>query len=175
MSDVNLARELAAQAGIRYPTDKASGYPYVLTCDFMVTTSYGLKARTVKMTSELDNERTLEKLEIERRYWVRQGIDWKIVTEREIPYQKARNIEWLYTSHGFDTLNEFSQARDKLRRLLLRGEYSIIEAAETIEREYELSTGTGLQLFKQLVLNRVLVVNLNEPLNLHAKGALDAA
>jgi len=26
----------------------------------------------------------LEKLEIERRYWFKQGIDWKIITENEL-------------------------------------------------------------------------------------------
>ena len=175
LSDVSLACELAAQAGIRYPVDKVSGYPYVLTCDFMVTTPDGLRARTVKMTSELHNERTLEKLEIERRFWLRQGIDWKIVTEREIAYQKAKNIEWLYTSRDFDAMNEFSQARDMLRLLLLQGKYSVVEAAWMIESEYKLSAGTGLQVFKQLVINRVLKVNLDEPLNLNVKGALDAA
>jgi hypothetical protein len=101
LSDLECAVKVAAQAGIKYPTDRVSGYTYMMTCDFMLTTTNGYNARTVKMSSELSNPRTLEKLEIERRYWLEQGVDWKIVTEREIPFQKAKNIEWLYTAQDW--------------------------------------------------------------------------
>ena len=82
--DLDSAAAIAARAGIKYPADNISGFPYVLTTDFMITTNQGLKARTVKMSSELNKERVLEKLEIERRYWEGNGIGWKIVTENEI-------------------------------------------------------------------------------------------
>ena len=174
LSDLELAVRIASQAGIRYPVDRVSGYPFVMTCDFMITTIDGIKARTIKMTSELNNTRTLEKLEIERRYWLKQGIDWKIVTEREISSQKAKNIEWLYTALGIEDLlcesEDVVKARDLLLRLLRRDEYSIFEATQAIEREYMLISGMGMQLFKQLVLSRKIDVNLNEPLNITAKG-----
>ena len=174
LSNLELAVKIAAQAGIRYPTDNISGYPYVLTCDFMITTEGGLKARTVKMTSELENKRTLEKLEIERRYWDAQSIEWKLVTEREIPYQKARNIEWLYAAHGFDLeaieLYKLPQAWDMMTTAFLSGEYSILETTQVIEVKYHLVAGAGLLMFKQLVLDKVLTIDLNEPLNLNSKG-----
>ena len=75
MTDLELAVRLASEAGIRYPRDSVSNFPYVLTCDFMVRTKDGFKARTVKPSSTLNNTRTLEKLEIERRYWAEKGID----------------------------------------------------------------------------------------------------
>jgi hypothetical protein len=52
----------------------------------------------MKCSAELKNRRTVEKLEIERRYWAALGIDWAIVTEHEIPLQKCRNIELIDTS-----------------------------------------------------------------------------
>ena len=175
LSDIELAVKIAAQAGIRYPADNVSGYPYVLTCDFMITTEDGLKARTVKLASELDNKRTLEKLEIERRYWEAKNIEWKLVTEREIPYQKAKNIEWLYAAHGgnpktSDTY-KLSLAWDMISTILLSGEHSIIDATQAVEAKFQLFAGTGLMLFKRLVLDKVLTINLDEPLNLNAKGA----
>ena len=174
LSDLELAVKIAAQAGIRYPVDNISGYPYVLTCDFMITTEGGLKARTVKMTSELENKRTLEKLEIERRYWDAQSIEWKLVTEREIPYQKARNIEWLYAANGFNLedfeLYKLPQALDMMTTVFSSGECSILEATQVVEVEYRLVAGAGLLLFKQLVLDKVLTIDLNEPLNLNSKG-----
>jgi len=73
--DVTFAADIARRAGISYPRDNVSGFPYVLTCDFMVTTQEGLRARTIKCTTDLRNPRTVEKLEIERRYWAYQGVD----------------------------------------------------------------------------------------------------
>jgi hypothetical protein len=173
LSDLSCAVNIATQAGIKYPADKASGYPYVLTCDFMITTPGGMKARTVKMLSELNNARTLEKLEIERRYWIAQGIDWKIVTEREIPRQKAKNIEWLYTAQDFCAVSyESEKAHDMMLQLLLCGKYSVIEAAHIIEIEFMLPAGIGLQLFKQVVLERKYDIDLNKPLHLHTKGVV---
>ena len=62
----------------------------------MISTKSGLKARTIKCSSELSKRRTIEKLEIERRYWQRMGIDWKVVTEHDMSIVKIRNIEWLH-------------------------------------------------------------------------------
>lgn len=36
------------------------------------------------MASDLEKKKTLERLEIERRYWIAKGIDWGIVTQKEI-------------------------------------------------------------------------------------------
>jgi len=175
LSDLECAVNIAAQAGIKYPTDKVSGYPYILTCDFMISTAEGLKARTVKMSTELGKPRTLEKLEIERRYWLAQGIDWKIVTEWNISFQKARNIEWLYTAQNFCKSRELTQARYMLLQLLLNGKYSIFEAVQMVEGEYILNPGMGLQMFKQLVLDRKITIDLNEPLDLNARGVAKVA
>ncbi len=70
LSNLECAVSVAPQAGINYPTDHVSGYPDVMTCDFMVTTKDGVKARTIKTTTALSNRRTIENLEIERRYWL---------------------------------------------------------------------------------------------------------
>lgn len=176
LSDLEYAVSIASKAGIKYPADQISGYPYVLTCDFMVTTKEGLKARTIKMTTELSKKRTLEKLEIERRYWLAKRIDWKIVTEHEIPLQKAKNIEWLYTAQDCCVqIHNSARVQNVLRQLLLNGKYSIIEAAQMIEEKYMLVAGMGIQLFKQLVLSGAIIVNLDEPLNLNERGVITVA
>jgi len=173
LSDLDFAVAVAAQAGIKYPIDNVSGYPYIMTCDFMITTITGMKARTIKMAEELENPRTIEKLEIERRYWAKQGIDWRIVTEHEISRQKAKNIEWLFTAEGFTISGrneyELENIRCALLNLLRHGDFSVIEAANIIESEFLLAAGTGLQLFKQLVLEKRLVIDLNLPMNLNSK------
>jgi len=83
--------------------DKKTGCPYVLTTTFLITvklkngkTSYA--ARSVKSSKILERKTTLEKLEMERRYWQIKGVDWAIVTEKDINRDKAKNIEWALSS-----------------------------------------------------------------------------
>jgi len=170
LSDLKRAVKIAAHAGIKYPTDIVSGYPYVMTCDFMITTKDGHKARTVKQSSELSNPRVLEKLEIERRYWLEQGIDWKIVTENEISYRKAKNIEWLYTAQDFVITDELLPATDMMRTMLKSDNLTVVQIAEAVENEFLLNPGMGLLLFKLLALDGVVSINLNEPINVCQKG-----
>src|SRR3990172_4233468 len=79
---------IAEQIGVRHPTDPRTRHSVVMTTDFLVDVQRAdgiiQQARTVKPAGRLDNSRTLEKLEIERRYWQSRDVDWGIVTEREI-------------------------------------------------------------------------------------------
>ncbi|MCL2427197.1 MAG: TnsA endonuclease N-terminal domain-containing protein [Oscillospiraceae bacterium] len=147
--DMELAMELALKASIRYPRDSNSGFPYVLTCDFMISTVNGYKARTIKNSSELSKKRTLEKLEIERRYWDALGIDWKIVTEHEIDYQKAKHIEWLYTSSILPVHLTEPEYRASIIDWVKAT--STQQAAAWFDERYEFPAGSGLLLIKHLM------------------------
>ncbi|WP_394884242.1 TnsA endonuclease N-terminal domain-containing protein [Clostridium butyricum] len=82
--------------------DKESGIPYVLTTSFLITLKengkYRYVARSVKSASEMDKKIAIEKFQIEKRYWNKKGIDWGIVTQKEIPLIKAKNIEWVHSA-----------------------------------------------------------------------------
>jgi len=129
----------------------------------MITTTDGLKARTVKCASELQNQRTVEKLEIERRYWEYIGVDWKIVTEHEIPKQKCRNIEWLYVSADIPEYLSNNQIRQELF-YQINSAVSIAMAVETIDNRFELPPGSGLRLLKNIIWHKELACDMERPL-----------
>lgn len=85
---------------VRHPTKPGVSIPIVMTTDFVITIAKGInsfdQARTIKCSQDLQSQRTLEKLEIERRYWARRNIDWAIVTEREISHVLAENVRLLH-------------------------------------------------------------------------------
>ena len=54
-------------------------------------------ALQVKASSALKDARTIEKLEIERRYWLEKEIPWYLITEKEIPKVVLTNIDWFYS------------------------------------------------------------------------------
>lgn len=74
---------IASQLGFKHPVKLKT--PFVMTTDFLVTYRAGigntLEAIAVKPSNQLDNRRTLQKLEIERQYWLKRNIPWKVVTE----------------------------------------------------------------------------------------------
>lgn len=89
------AQAIAFDMGIEYPKDKETKFPFVLTTDFMITIRNGDRiidiARTIKPSKELENQ-SHRKFEIERRYWAAKGLDWGIVTEKEIPTVLAKML-----------------------------------------------------------------------------------
>ena len=97
-------QEIAHARSIRYPKFAGTDLPYVLTTDFLITYkafngTTQLAARTVKYSDALQPsaslERTLQKLEIERCFWLEQCGDWGIVTEQSIPAALSENLQWL--------------------------------------------------------------------------------
>jgi len=165
LGDMELATDVALKAGIRYPRDNISGFPYILTCDFMITTQNGLKARTIKCASELRNKRTLEKLEIERRYWQELGIDWRLVTENEIPVQKSRNIEWLYTSA---TLPAYLADKRFQAEILVQIDSGLplSKVVSDFDTHYGLPVGSGLRIFKHLLWTKQIACEMESKIQL---------
>ena len=160
--------------------DKESHVPYILSTTFLITLKKSNGeivdvARSIKGASELDKKITLEKLEIERRYWKAKSIDFGIVTNKDIPSIRSKNIEWLHTAlmadeyNGFtkDDLNELSQG---LLERFIKNQQNIRKIISEYETDYRLEPGIGLFLFKYLVANRKIHLNIDETININASG-----
>ena len=160
--------------------DRKTKEPYILTTTFLITllNSNGKKsfaARSIKYASELEKKSTIEKLEIERRYWKAQGIDWGIVTNKDINDVRAKNIEWVHSAMTTDSNNGFQKAEfdDLLDGLLYRfadNKHSIKNIIAGFEKDYSLNAGTGLLLFKHLVADKRITLDMDEPINLSQTG-----
>ena len=163
--------EIAQLLGYRHPRDQLSRYPYVMTTDFLVTTRQGDVARSVKLSKEFEKPRVLEKLEIERLFWDRQGVEWRIVTEKEIDYQKARNLEWIYRSWYYPEMLPEGRSVEEttafFRELFETTILPVTEIARMTEAIFGLEAGLGLTTFQYLLLQKkITTVNLSEPLDL---------
>ena len=103
---------IAEQHGIAHPPKNKA--PEVMTSDFLITIRNDDKlvdqVRTIKPAKDLASKRTLEKLELERRYWKAQNIDWRIVTENEISRPLAENVKWV---HPFRNLRDHPGLTEK--------------------------------------------------------------
>jgi len=168
--DLNRAIEIAEEARIRYPYDAISGFPYVMTSDFIIEKKDGISAIAVKPASELKKPRVREKLEIERRYWASYNVKWGLVTENEINRTKARNIEWLSQAKSLSDFGLCGSLQIACISFFL-ARYSFYYDApgqlflET-ERQFNLDSGMGLNIYKHLIYLKQIHIDINEPIEL---------
>ena len=76
--------DIAKEAGIRHP--QMAGIKQVMSSDFLVDTADKNLPKfvlQVKPSSAMEDKRTIEKLEIERRYWLKKEIPFFLVSETE--------------------------------------------------------------------------------------------
>lgn len=160
--------------------DRKTKETYILTTTFLITllNSDGQKsfaARSIKYASELSKKSTIEKLEIERRYWKAQGIDWGIVTNKDINDVRAKNIEWVHSVMNSDDCNgltkaEFDDLFDGILYRFIDNKQSIKNIIAGFEKDYSLDVGMGLLLFKRLVAEKSIVLDMDKPINLSQTG-----
>jgi hypothetical protein len=160
--------------------DKKTKEPYILTTTFLITLlnpdgQKSFAARSIKYASELSKKTTIEKLEIERRYWTAKGINWGIVTNKDINDVRAKNIEWIHsamTSDGCNRLSidEFNDLLDGLLYRLIDNQQNIREIISRFEKDYSLDAGAGLLLFKHLIAGKRIALDMDKPINLNESG-----
>lgn len=157
--------------------DKTSGTPYIFTTTFLITLQdlkgkYSYIARSIKASSELDKKQVIERLEIERRYWESRNIDWGLVTQKDIPVVKAKNIEWVHLAfEGEENRGISNEEKEHLSSLLKDklkdSEMPIRKITSRFDKELNLESGTGLFLFKYLIGSRQIKVNMNEKIDVN--------
>ena len=165
--------KIAEEAGIEYPRDKKSRFPWVLTTDFLLTVKLNNKhvllARTFKETQELDDSRVCELFEIERRYWKVRGVDWGIITEKQIPRTFVDNIEWLDSAYNAIfkdlSLQDIYDISEMLKHYLAKMEgRQIRQVCTSLDLDMNLEVGTSLTLLRRLIAQKQIIVDMNTPI-----------
>lgn len=158
---------ISSYLGIRHPRIPRTKTHPVMTTDFLLTTQDGmLHARSLKYYSDLSNPRTVEKLKIEKEYWNRRNIEWKIVTERQINKVHAKNISWFRSWKDSKWLTPEAQntieiAKDYLVDCLTSEALSSpAQICSEFDRMNHLLTGSCLSILAHLIANRRLHIDL---------------
>ncbi len=169
--DLDLAINIATEMGIKYPKDVNNDTPCVLTTDFMLSVKQGKhiveKARAFKRVKDLGTKSVAEKFELEKRYYAAKRIDWGIITEKEIPMFLVKNIEWIHSSYKLEATAETNV--DELRYLanilaskLQESDSTINKITKALDKETNLEVGTSLYLFKHLIANKKIIVDMQK-------------
>jgi hypothetical protein len=171
---------IADELGIKHPSHPQTGEPIIMTTDFLVNVIENNKhvelVRTIKSKDDLLNKRVLEKFEIERLYWQKRGISWGIVTEKDIDKVIAHNISSVHNYKDITNLDcfiniEASDLKDLVYEFMKR----IIDAKRTMrvicnefDNDMSLEKGSGLSIFKYLIINKIIEINISEKIDVNA-------
>ena len=159
--------DIAEGLGIKHPT-RPGGGTIIMTTDILVTKGGELEAYAVKPESELRNERTLEKLDIERAYWKDRNVPWTLLTERQMPAAVVRNLEWM--NEHWDIPPEMVNPEDiplfeghLIQRLAASPDKPLNKVCRDSDGELGLPTGTSLVVVKHRVGPQALVAAARTP------------
>lgn len=172
---------IAEHCGIPHPADPKTKYPVVMTTDFLYTTCSGVvevdHACAVKYANDLQSKRTVEKLEIERRYWKARNVTWSIVTERDVSIALAKNVEWI---HQYFHLRDFTslpkpaiqRVTSGLTQNIHTSGLSLRDVTLHMDDSFGLDAGTSLSMVRHLIARRLLKADMYQPINPHKRLAL---
>lgn len=171
--------DIAARLNIEHPANPKTRKYTVMTSDFCLTIQRSEERidiiRTFKEEQELRAERVQEKLLIEQCFWQEQEVprSWGIVTDRDFPLTRAKNIERIYKSYDSAEFQQAHRLSDmKLRAVVKtltpsvqRGDTALNEAALMCDERLGLSYGASLAVAYHCIATRQWPVDMDVPIN----------
>ncbi|SAK74391.1 Transposon Tn7 transposition protein TnsA [Caballeronia catudaia] len=162
--DLKSTLTIAGKLNVKHPTDPRTGVLLIQTTDLLLTmrafrSNPCHAAWAVKNRQQLADERTLEKLEIERRYWENRGVPWTLVVNDGLNSVRALNLDWLF---NFElTLRGNTRVSNTcVKRVLAASRQKGAEPACLICRHLDRSSrtevGAHLTAFRFLLFARIL-------------------
>lgn len=173
--DTHMTFDIANKKGIKHPINTVDRTLNVFTTDFMITKKIGdnevLIARTIKYAEDLDKPRTIELFEIEKEYWENKGIDWGIVTEKNISKTLIENIKWIHKFAELDILKSTANISDKKIDEILKvinnelyleknQNKKVLKFIREFDYKYNIEEGISLYLFKYGIFNKIIKINI---------------
>ena len=155
--EIEITRAIAIDAGISHLA--VSGIQQYMSSDFLVNTTDSKRPKFViqaKYSEALTDYRTIEKLELERRYWNEKEVPWFIVTEIDIPKVVVKNIAWLYPAQRDEVESDVLIERTQFyaHHFNEKPNSLIVDICKALDVAYVLPTGESLFEVRQLLANR---------------------
>ncbi len=168
---------IAEELGIKHPINPVTKKYEPLVPDFYLQvkcrdTTPNNVIREFKMKDDLVNRRVLEKFEIERIWCERNGYDWGIITEEELNPIICKNINIIYDYYFIDRVGLPQWSEEQTKQLVAEFVKRAVDATEsmrdicnTLDQDAELEPYTCLNLFKYLVVQNIIKIDLTEPID----------
>ncbi|WP_020405485.1 heteromeric transposase endonuclease subunit TnsA [Hahella ganghwensis] len=164
--DRELTTQICRNIGVAHPT--YSGVLQYMSSDFLVSSKdekHPIFALQVKPSSALEDQRTIEKLEVERRYWLEKQVPWYLITENQIPSDVFTNINWLYNLQSDDqAINDESKQFELYTQWVKQySNLKIIDLCKQLDTSYSLPLGESLYQLRGMLAKRYFHFDISIP------------
>ena len=167
--DLELAKKISTELGIKYPNHIDN---HILTSDFFIEFKNGeQKVITVKPISSI-NKRQLELFQVEKVYWEKSGIDWELMTDKDIPDNKTLLMNYgdIYYSVSSFNNKEFELSDIQNFYSFLTASFKdhedlgIVDYCNKSDNEMGFEAGLSLRILKVLLGRKIVMADLSKNL-----------
>ena len=155
--------QIAEQAQITHP--RVRNALQIMSSDFYIDHKNSKQPNFVlqtKYVADLEDIRTIEKLELERRYWESTKIPWYILTEKDIPATVLHNIKWLYPAMRESTIPVYEKLDDYMQKFAQYPHLTLIELSKKVDQAYDLELGSSLSEIRELLAQRYFIFDITK-------------
>lgn len=156
---------ICRQLGIRHPQVK--GELTIVTTDFLINKKDNIAAFAVKQTTELNNLRTLEKLQIEKTFCEHNHIEWKMFTEKEISPGFKENLKWIKPFLDADTASLYNISPQDVYTLINRISVApnnlVTRLCAQLDDNYQLPPSYHIEVFRFAIANKYISSSFEIP------------
>lgn len=184
--DLDITLDIARELKVVHHRNYKNNAAYVVSTDFIVqhadiqtgqisTTAYCFKYWDQLFEINdygdvvLKGGRTIQKLKIEREYWRRKGIEFKLISEQDTTKERCWNLDWF--SQEWDAKLE-PQLKIDFSEAFLESWY--LDSLSPIQNHIDyalnrhaIKAKTGITLFKVCALEQILPLDLSQKLKLY--------
>lgn len=150
--------------------DKEIGNLYKLHTNFLITinkqNAEEKVAISVKSVTELERKVVIEKIEIERRYWSSKGVEFYIITDKQLDRIVAENIIWVRETLLDKEITNKKELANELYCLLEANRLVNINSLLKVFDSDKCKNGMGLFIFRYLIANKVIKINMKKQIDL---------
>ena len=163
--DLETTLEVAIKAGIKHPQkgDKYHVFTIDLLLDFDELES-NQTAIQVKYIKDLMDKNVIAKLEVERRSCLAKGMEWKLITELDIPHVQQVNIDWILGGKDLHIAESISiQVYDLWVELQKSLNTKLTKACADYDKRHGRPIGEALKLVRNAFSYRILTFDIKMP------------
>ncbi|WP_313894164.1 TnsA endonuclease N-terminal domain-containing protein [Psychrobacillus sp.] len=174
--------KIASDKGIKHSIETTTQTHIVMTTDFLITSRVDNKiiqiARSIKPSSELEDPRVLEKLEIERQYWVDRDIEWSVIDEKVMSTQFVKNMKYIHVYYYLENNQEEEMSLHFLdylyRELKLNPTKQLITCCSEFDSLYNLEDGSSIYYMRHLYARQYIeTYDMEKPIKPHDTNLTD--
>lgn len=159
-------KQVSEKIGVSHPSD--GGHDQYMSSDFLIDSLNKQERKFVwqaKYASGLTDKRTIEKLEIERRYWLGKEYSWYLITEKQIPSVVFNNIKWLYPAERYEEEPELEQQKIEFyaHHFAKQPHKTVISICKELDAAYDLPLGESLYEVRTLLAKRYFTFDIFIP------------